>query len=376
MWRATVCASFALLSSAAAGGCLLLVDVDGLNAGADAAPPDAGPAAADSATTAPDDGAAPTEDAATSGVYRPRFQRLATVTNADVSELPTGSTQCFLHRPSGSALLARTRSDLGDLRVFGATSERPRVVEARGNGFFSFCFSLERAIAAGASDEYAFRYGDPDASPPPPAEALLFAFWEPFDGAAVDRSRWLVNGSVTVGGGMAVLPKGSPSALTTTAALDPIPALASLEIRARVVDPSSGGKVESDGGPPFYYWLGFQRQGDFVAAGPWALFIARSPGSVRAEQRTAAGACAATCSARDAPQSSEFRVYRVDRGSARTVFTDDESAVFVAEGTNGDESIMLRNYLVTSDVVVDWVRARPSAATAPGFQLADEEPLP
>jgi len=242
----------------------------------------------------------------------------------------------------------------------------------------SVCFSLERAIPAGSADAYVLRYGDPNANPPPAAEKDLFAFWDGFDEGAttIDTNRWNVNGNVVVGGGVASLPGGGVNAIASKAATDAVGALASFEIRVRITDPASApGTVDS--GEQFYYWFGFQHKGDFLPTEPWSIFTSRSPNSFRAGHKSTTGACTGNCAdPNERPQSTAFRTYRIDRALAETYFVTDEGALFRAAGTNGDESIIVRNFMATSDVVVDWVRARPIVDPPPTIDLSAEEPAP
>ena len=56
-------------------------------------------------------------------------------------------------------------------------------------------------------------------------------------------------------------------------------------------------------------------------------------------------------------------------------FLYDDGTVFEAAGGDGDLSIMLRNWAVTSDMHVDWVRARPIVAPEPTLTAGAEESM-
>ena len=62
----------------------------------------------------------------------------------------------------------------------------------------------------------------------------------------------------------------------------------------------------------------------------------------------------------------------MDRAGDTAVFTYDTGATFQGVGSSGDQSVMIRNYLLTSELVVDWVRARPLVLPEPTPVLGDE----
>lgn len=371
-WR-TVTLVVMLVPTALA--CSLLTDLGGLDDGQGVREvSDAGPATLKDGSDPPDPPIVPIDGAAgDAGPYHPKFQRRLTIRNNASTTLLAGTTQCFIVAAEGAT--GTVRPDLGDVRIFGATTERLRVIDLRGQ-LISVCFALERAIAPTASDLYFVRYDDPNAAAPEPAEKDLFPFWESFDGAsAIDTNRWLVNGTVTVGGGILTLSRGGANAIASRPAQDGVPALASLEIRARVTDPNSPAGIQ-DSGEDFFYWFGFQHKGDFIAGEPWSVFIGRVPNVIRAEHKGLVGTTFTNCVGPDKAQSSDFRTYRIDRGQSETVFLADDNVPFRAAGTNGDESIMVRNFAVTSDLVVDWIRARPIVEPAPTLDVGSEEAAP
>lgn len=176
-----------------------------------------------------------------------------------------------------------------------------------------------------------------------------------------------------VDAGVLVLPAGAAHGITTTAATDGVPGEASLEIRVAVTRPDSD-PVPYDGGP-FYYWLGFQHEGDFAADRPWSLFVARGKSTIQAEHATTSGTCSSGCGSGSTLQSTESRIYRVDRWSGGVRFVLDDGTPFDAAGSSGDLSIMIRSFLAQSDVVVSWVRARPIVWPEPAVAIGPEKAL-
>lgn len=368
-----------VIATCACGACF--ADLGGFSGGADdAGSPDAttSDATADvdtdggSSTDAADDHTFVGDALADSAPAVTQFTRKLTIVNGASVQLPGTYAVCFAANGIlGVDLGAKVRSDFADLRVFGPSGERARVLDALAAGRMELCFRLERAIAAGASDDgYSLHYGAPDAGAPPSNPAAIFDFWEGFDGP-LDTTRWLVNGAPTVSGGNLVLPKGGEPGVTTTAANDGLPGAASLDIRAKVDDPTSAPSASKG----FYYWFGFQHTGDFGEFEPWTIFIARGKGSVEAEHKTATGTCTGGCDQTAVAQTSAFRIYRVNRHDA-VDFLYDDGTTFSATGSNGDMSVMLRNYLVTSDVEIDWVRARPLVFPEPTATLGPEQTTP
>jgi hypothetical protein len=232
-------------------------------------------------------------------------------------------------------------------------------------GIVSVCFRLVRSIAPGAADKtYVLRYGDANALAPPPALGDVFDFFDDFDGTSLAPG-WRKFGAPVVSGGAVTLPKGTPSGIATVSDIDGVKLDTSLEIRAAVTNPSSDGQLQGDAGADtYYYWFGFQRQGDFDPIPPWSVFIARSKSVVNAEHFPPVGSCMG-CSAAGRAQLPDARVYRIDRAGDAVVFRYDDGFTVEAAGSAGDLSVLLRNFLVDSDVVVDWVRARPLVVPEP-----------
>jgi len=381
-WRAPAALGApALIAACAIVGCSLLTDLNGLTDGAPALGGDATTseastpekeASADAATDSADARPIPT------GAYAPRYERSFGVTNASTSPLPAGYTACFRGMPSdiaGSGLAGKLRTDAADLRVFAGGVELKRVVDILRTGILSLCFRLVQPIAPGATDvSYVVRYGDANATPPLPVEADVFDFFDGFDGTDL-APLWLKSGAPVVAGGFVTFPKNASSAITTTSDTDGIPADASFEINARVPDPASAGELEDDAGTHFFYWFGFQHQGDFIANEPWTIFVSRAKSTVNAEHKTASGTCQSGCVEPAGAQVTDARVYKVDRAGESALFTYDTGATFQAAGSSGDQSVMIRNFLVGSDLVVDWVRARPLVLPEPTVTVGLEVAL-
>ena len=365
----------ACLAACALVGCSLLTNLDGL-AGDEASAPVSPADAPGSETTTETSTSDATSDGppVVPGAYAPRFERSLAIMNPSTTQLAAGFAACFRAVPQDilGAGAAKLRADAADLRVFANGVELKRVVDNLRTGILSVCFRLAGAIAPGATDtSYVVRYGDASAAPPPPAESDVFDFFDGFDGTSLSP-RWLKFGAPVVAGGFVTFPKSAPSAITTTSGTDGVPLDASLEINARVPSPASDGELQDDAGTRFFYWFGFQHQGDFIAAEPWSIFIARGKSTVNAEHKTASGTCVSGCDEAAGTQTTDARVYKVDRAGETVVFTYDTGATFQAVGSSGDQSLMIRNYLLTSDVVVDWVRARPLVLPEPIPSLGPE----
>ncbi len=358
------------LSAIALAACSLFTDLGGFQGGEDEAP--VPPVEAGTTTDAPLANETGT-DVAIAPAFKPRFKRTVVITNVAATTLSAGHTVCMVV----SSVLGNVnvRPDLGDVRFFGPNgSERDRAIDRVSSSTMEVCFRLERPIASNGNDAYEVRYGDPAATPPTNDPSLLFAFYDGFDGTAI-APKWSVQGTVNVAGGVLVLPKGAETVVRTLAANDGVPAVASLELRVRVQDPSSA----SFGTSGYFYWFGFQRKDDFFATSPWTLFIARDPNIIAAEQQIEsfepdAGTCAEVCSMGFGAQTADFRIYRIDRNGGTTTFRL-EGEQYTANADNGDLGIVLRSSLVTSDVEVDWVRARPLVLPEPTVVFGSETPL-
>lgn len=116
---------------------------------------------------------------------------------------------------------------------------------------------------------------------------------------------------------------------------------------------------------------GFADGDDAAAPSPEAGTTA-----IAAEHETTAGTCTGGCDETAIGQTSAFRIYRIDRAGDKVGFLYDDGTTFTASGSNGDLSVMLRSYLVTSDVLVDWARARPLIVPEPTAALGPEQTTP
>lgn len=301
--------------------------------------------------------ARPDASAAASGKVR----RELTITNAASVPLPAEHVVCT------SFTTTNARADLGDVRLLGPSGERERFVEPRPGGSIAVCGRLERPIAPGASDDgYAIVYGDPNASPPAHDPAHVFMLYDGFDGASL-APRWTSVGSPRVTDGALVLPAGGESAVHT--ADGGVDGDVVLEMRVRVTMPASATTAKSG----LRFWFGFQSSLDPQA--PWSLFISRQPSLVRAEHLLT-NSCSDGCESAERPLDGELHEYRIERkvtapGGAR--FAIDDALVFTGSTTTPRQGIIVRSYLATSDVLVDWVRARPLVSPEPVVTVGAEE---
>ncbi|MDB4937694.1 MAG: hypothetical protein JWP87_4666 [Labilithrix sp.] len=358
-------------------GCSLLTDLGGLE----------GPASTNPDARAGDDGALADGSAldgagdgpVSIGPYVPRFRRTLTVANVGTSPAPSGHGTCWRGTPQdifGAGFASKVRPDFADVRVFASGVEVKRTVDALRTGAMILCFRLARPIAAGAADDaYEVRYGDANALLPPPAEGDIFDFFDGFDGTALAPG-WRKLGDPVVSGGTVTFPKNMETGITTVADTDGVALDAALEIKARVSNPASDPKA-FDGGDTFYYWFGFQHSGDFTASTPWSLFVARSKSTINAEHAsTGATTCVSWCAQAPQSQTTDFRVYTIERTGSAARFVLDDGAVFSADSPVGDLSILIRNYALDSDLAVEWVRARPLLKPEPGVAIGNEETVP
>lgn len=256
----------------------------------------------------------------------------------------------------------KMRSDMNDLRVKGTAGERDRLVDAPPLARVVW-FSLASPISANVTDTtYEITYGVPNAGAPPADGTNVFNFYDDFSGTSVNP-QWMTQGTVSVGGGMLTLPKGGSGALT---ALSQSPT-STAEWRAEVTDPTSN--PDSNG---FYYWIGYQHTGDFVASDPWVVWISRSPNFVGAEDK--ADGCLNTCGNTPLAQNKSFRYFAIERQAAQTIFSIDLAQSYTTAATNDQAlSPMIRNFLLTGDLVVDWYRSRARIYPEPTVTLGPEQ---
>jgi hypothetical protein len=306
-----------------------------------------------------------------------RYVRRITIQNAAAAALPAGFT---IRVPLGQTLAAlvqdgKVKNDLSDLRVIGdgAVGERDRIVDpASGPSPAAVSFSLQATILAGAtSTDYALYYGAPDAAAPPASGTAVFAVYDDFTSGI--SGIWSRNDGPITSGGKLVLRAGHTDALVTNAASDGLPVVSAIELLASVADPNSRPTNPPEG--VSYYWFGYQRSGDFSATPPWILWIARGAGQVRAEQRSPVG-CEGECDGPVAAQDATAHYFAIERDPNATRFYRDGALSFTVAVTNqADYGVMVRNYLATSDVQFDWIRARARVTPDPTVSLGPEQNL-
>jgi hypothetical protein len=147
-----------------------------------------------------------------------------------------------------------------------------------------------------------------------------------------------------------------------------VPNISAVELVARVADPNSG---PTSG----FYWFGYQRTGDFVTMPPWVLWIARNEREVRAEQASPGG-CGNICTGPTRAQDAVAHHYAIERDPTETRFYLDGALSFTASLSGQiDYSVQIRNFLATSALEVDWIRARARVTPDPTVVLGAEETL-
>ncbi len=304
------------------------------------------------------------------------YRRRITIHNASTAALPAGftirlalgTTRTTLHQQG------KVRSDLADLRVIGdgALGERDRIVDSAAPTPAAVSFSLVAPIDPGATDtSYALYYGAPNAGPAPASGSAVFPVYDDF--TAGIASFWKVNDGPVTSNGKLVLRAGHTDALTTIATTDNVPIVSAVELLANVVDPNSDGTVQPEG--TFWYWFGYQHTGDFSASDPWVVWIARGKGALRTEQKSPVG-CEMECDGPTLTQNTASHYYAIERDPSATRFSLDGSLSTTTQVTNNaDYSVMVRNFMATSDVQIDWVRARARVSPDPTGSLGTEEKL-
>ena len=332
-----VAASF-LLSA-----CALFPDLGGLSSG-DASAPDA---SSDAPTT---------------------YARAVTITNNATVPLPTGYTigVPFPDAQMQAAISAgKMRSDFADVSVVAPSGDRDRVIDDPPLARVVW-FSLAAPIAAGATDtSYAVTYGDPNATTPKDDASNVFDFYDDFSESALD-SRWLIANAIAPSNGTITLRSNESDAMTTMTPLDP---QTTLELRAQVTNPSSG---DGGGSSDYTYWLGFQRTGDLDADVPWVLWLSDDIGTIGANED--ADGCSNGCTGSNVTQTNAFRIYGIERAPNASLFSLDGALTATLDQAVNDQplSIMMRSYLVASDVVIDWVRAHTQIYPQPTVVLGAE----
>lgn len=204
----------------------------------------------------------------------------------------------------------------------------------------------------------------------------MFALWDGFDAAAIS-SLWVQNGAPAESGGLVRLHQNSSDALRTDYAGDNVPAQSALEWRSRIGDPASAGGAPT--GTAYWWWVGYQMQNTFVTGDPWIVWISRGANNLQTERKVAGGACANLCIGPTVPPDTAFHVYRIERDPAETRFYLDGVLSYPIGDANNvadDYSIMIRNFAVSSDLDVDWIRARALASPEPMVVVGAEQTVP
>jgi len=170
-----------------------------------------------------------------------------------------------------------------------------------------------------------------------------------------------------------VLRAAHTDALTTNAASDAIPIVSAVELIASIENPASEPTVQPTG--TFWYWFGYQHTGDFTASEPWAVWIARGKNSIQSEQKSPLG-CEMQCTGPTLSQDTAPHYFAIERDVGATRFYRDGALSATLSVTNtGDYSIMVRNFMATSAVRIDYVRARARVSPDPTTALGNEENL-
>lgn len=304
------------------------------------------------------------------------YRRRITITNASQSVLPAGFTiRVPLTQLSNWVQLGKARSDYADLRILGdgTIGERDRILDApSGPAPVAVSFSLARSIDAGQTNsDYALYYGAPSAGAPPTNGNAVFTLFDDFTSGV--SSAWLTNDGPSASGGQLVLRAAHTDALTTNAASDAIPIVSAVELIASIENPASEPTVQPTG--TFWYWFGYQHTGDFTASEPWAVWIARGKNSIQSEQKSPLG-CEMQCTGPTLSQDTAPHYFAIERDVGATRFYRDGALSATLSVTNtGDYSIMVRNFMATSAVRIDYVRARARVSPDPTTALGNEENL-
>ncbi|HEX7699302.1 MAG TPA: hypothetical protein VF403_01190 [Kofleriaceae bacterium] len=100
-------------------------------------------------------------------------------------------------------------------------------------------------------------------------------------------------------------------------------------------------------------------------AEPWILWIARGKSEIGPEQKSPVG-CESGCEPTTGPQDSAAHYFAIERDPTQTRFyTDAASAVVQSVMNTEDYSVMVRNFMATSELQVDYVRARARVTPDP-----------
>jgi hypothetical protein len=318
-----------------------------------------------------------TQDAAPDAAKAFLYRRRLTIHNTSTMVLPVGFTIRVTIPTLGSMVQqGKIQGSYADLRVIGdgSISERDRIVDpAGGPAPSAVSFSLAESLAAGGTtSQYALYYGNPAPGAAPADGSAVFPVYDDF--ASGISNVWVKHDAPVTSGGKLVLRGGHLDALTTVASTDGVPIVSAVEVMANVVDPTSEPTTQPEG--TLYYWFGYQRTGaDFVAGEPWSVWIARGKSSIQFEQQSPVG-CEMNCIGASAPLNTAPHYYAIERDPSGTRFYRDGTlAGTIVVSNTQDYSVLVRNFLATSDVQVDYVRARARVTPDPTITLGSEENL-
>ncbi len=304
------------------------------------------------------------------------YRRQLTIQNGAAATLPTGYT---VRVPLDPTLFpsTQTRSDLNDVVVFRdpPAGEIARVIDTSPPGQTrALWIALAQPIAAGASDtSYSVLYGNATASAPPADATLIFPLYDGFDSGTVPSAAlWSINpstGGPSVGSGFLTLHQNTQEAIMTQSATV-LPTLSVLEWRSKMTLPTSAGQVDGTTGT-FWWWIGFQDS--FTPADPWIIWIQRNgnPVDVHGERKIASSSvCASGCSTSTVTPAvdNNYHWYRIERDVNETRWFYDGVQVAgspISDPNNSTHPVMLRNWAVTSDLNVDWIRGRQLLSPEP-----------
>jgi len=304
-----------------------------------------------------------------------KFRRRITIHNTSGSTMPAGFTITVPFSPLANLVsTGKVKADFSDLRIIGDTvGERDRIVDPPGGPApVAIHFSLGVPITAGGtSTEYAIYYSYTAAGAAPAVGSNVFPIYEDFSSPI--SNVWMQHDAPSVAGGNLVLRAGHTDAITTTASADNIPIVSAISLVATVPDPQSDPTVQPEG--TFWYWFGYQHTGDFSASDPWIVWIARGKGGIGGEQKSVVG-CESGCEPTPGTQDTATHYYRIERDPNETrFFRDGAVPVTIPVQNTEDYSLMLRNYMATSDLVIDYVRARARVTPDPTITLDSEQAL-
>lgn len=312
------------------------------------------------------------------------YRRRITIKNNAASSLPA---QYTIRVPFAalSQLITdgKVASTTNDLRIIGdVAGERDRVID-RSPPFPATVinFPLASSLAAGATNtDFAIYYSR--LSPPVPPQnpnAVWPPLFDDFAGNSVGTI-WLTNDGPSVGAGKLTLRANHTDAITLNPIGDNVPLVSSLEMMVAISDPQSNPTTQ--GTDTFYYWFGFQRTGDFTATDPWSVWIARGKGQLHGEQKSPNGCdvnstpSVPECDGPYVTQDTAMHFYTIERDTNVSRFYRDGTLSYTtATVTNTDLSPMFRNFAATSELTVDFVRARARVSPEPTVTVGAEENL-